>query len=149
MDDQENIKITKTKKRQTVLKVKPKSSVRIFIKKNFVKIYFVISFVLIVVLLSLVVIFYIKLNNSNQDLSQSKIERIVKKVSKTATLPEDEQPSVIKVTNPESLEDQEFFSNANTGDIVLVYKESKKVILLEAKSYKIKNIADLNEIKTP
>ena len=59
-------------------------------------------------------------------------------------IPKDENPTIVTVTNPESIKNQFFFKDAQAGDKVLVFKISKKAILYRPNTNKIISIAPLN-----
>ena len=59
-------------------------------------------------------------------------------------LPEDEEPSVATVADPEQLAGQPFFSKAKKGDKVLIYTNAQKAILYDPVAKKIIDIAPLN-----
>jgi len=70
--------------------------------------------------------------------------KIIGMVGKLIQLPEDEQPSVATVTDPEKLKDQPFFARAKTGDKVLIFNNAKKAILYDPIANKIIEVSPIN-----
>lgn len=62
-------------------------------------------------------------------------------ISKHLLLPEDEEPTLATVSDPEKLTEQPFFKNAEKGDKVLLYARSKKAILYSVKKDQILEVA--------
>lgn len=58
-------------------------------------------------------------------------EDTIARVGKHIVLPTGEVPVVAKVSDPEKLTEQPFFSNAKVGDVVLIYTASQKAILYD------------------
>jgi hypothetical protein len=50
-------------------------------------------------------------------------------VQKQVELPTDEEPILASVSNPDKLKNQNFFTDAHIGDILLMYPRNKKVFL--------------------
>lgn len=84
------------------------------------------------------------LKSNPQKATQNEIENLVSRVRELIVLPEDEQPTVATVTDPERLKDQPFFSKAKSGDKVLIYTNAKKAILYDPVQHKIIEVAPLN-----
>lgn len=63
-----------------------------------------------------------------QDL-KAQSDTIIRKVSKLYLLPLDEQPTVAEIKDVLSLNQQEFYKDAQNGDFVLVYNKAKVAIL--------------------
>ena len=59
-------------------------------------------------------------------------------------LPTGETPTIATVTDASKLKDQAFFTNAVTGDKVLIYTNAKKAFLYRPSTNKIINIAPVN-----
>jgi hypothetical protein len=78
------------------------------------------------------------------DKSAAEIQELVSKVSKLIVLPENEEPTVATVTDPEKLSSQDFFSSAQTGDKVLIYASAQKAILYRPSEGKIIEVAPIN-----
>lgn len=64
-------------------------------------------------------------------------------VKNVMELPDDEEPVIATITDPEQLKDQEFFENAKTGDKILMYKEKKLAVLYRMESNEIITYAEL------
>jgi hypothetical protein len=74
---------------------------------------------------------------------------LVATVGKLIELPNNEDPTIATVSDATKLTDQQFFSRAQNGDKVLVYKLSKMLILFRPGLNKIINIATLNTVNVP
>lgn len=72
-------------------------------------------------------------------------EDIIKKVGTLTYIPDTEVPEVATVADPNQLNDQTFFVKAISGDKVLIYRESKRVILYRPSDHKIVETAPLVE----
>lgn len=57
------------------------------------------------------------------------VASVVDEVSEVVLLPSDEEPTFATVSDVTKLSDQEFFNNAENGDIVLIYEKAKKAFL--------------------
>lgn len=75
---------------------------------------------------------------------QADVKELLQRVSRLIVLPENEEPTVATVSDPEKLKDQPFFAKAKTGDKVLIYSKAKKAILYDPKADKIIEVAPLN-----
>jgi hypothetical protein len=62
-------------------------------------------------------------------------------VAKIMVLPQGEQPTVANVSDVNQLKDRAFFANAQNGDKVLIYAESKKAILYRPATKQIVEVA--------
>lgn len=85
-----------------------------------------------------------KLKENPQIASQKETQELVAKVSKLAVLPAGETPTVATVSDPAALKDQAFFAQAQKGDKVLIYTNSKKAILYSVTLNRILDVAPLN-----
>lgn len=74
--------------------------------------------------------------------SGNRAQIFAEKVSKLVSLPEGETPTVATVSNPEVLQNQAFFAEAKSGDIVLIY--SKKAVLYDPLVNKVIIVAPVN-----
>ncbi len=70
--------------------------------------------------------------------------RLTREVGSVILLPEGETPTVATVTDPAKLADQPFFKDSVSGDKVLIYAGSRKIILYRPSQKKIINVAVLN-----
>ena len=73
----------------------------------------------------------------------SELEKYLPKIQNLMTLPE-ETPQFATVSDVEKIRNQPFFSNAQNGDIVLVYQQSRKTILYRPTENKIIEVGTLN-----
>jgi len=93
------------------------------------------------------VYFYIQFNElrkNPQKVAQEQVRQLVSDVSELMVLPEDEQPTVATVADPEQLIGQPFFNKAKKGYKVLIYTNAQKAILYDPDAKKIIDIAPLN-----
>jgi len=111
----------------------------------------VLSFVpfgLITVVALLVAYYYYseasRLLTNSQATAQEEVAQIVTLVGELIVLPEEEQPTVATVTDPDRLRDQPFFAKAKVGDRVLIYTNARKAILYDPAAHKIVEVAPLN-----
>ena len=72
------------------------------------------------------------------------VEALVANLGEFVVLPDDEEPTIATVTDPELLRGQPFFENAKTGYKVLIYSKAKKAILYDPESKKIVDMAPIN-----
>ncbi len=79
-----------------------------------------------------------------QKQAEESVQKLVDEVSQYIVLPEDEEPTVATVTDPEKLKEQAFFAHASMGDKVLIYTNSKKAILYNPTEHKIVEVAPIN-----
>ena len=73
----------------------------------------------------------------------NELKEVMAKVGRLVVLPADEEPTLATVADPEKLKDQPFFTNAKTGDKVLVYNKAQKAILYDPVQDKIIEIAPI------
>lgn len=85
--------------------------------------------------------------SDSQALTKGDIDLLIKKVGLLIELP-DETPTVATVSDVEKLRGQVFFTRAQNGDRVLVFKESKKAILYDPVNNKIREVGPV-EITAP
>lgn len=76
--------------------------------------------------------------------AEAELNDVIAKVGRLMVLPEGETPTLATVADPEKLKDQKFFTNAQTGDQVLIYATSQKAILYSPKLNKIVEVAPVN-----
>ncbi len=69
--------------------------------------------------------------------TQEELKEIISRVERFMVLPKDETPTLATVSDPEKLREQPFFANAQMGDKVLIYSQSRKAILWRPSSGKI------------
>lgn len=85
-----------------------------------------------------------KLRTNPQQAAQEEAKALVAKVGKLIVLPEDENPTIATVADPEALREQPFFAKAKKGDKVLIYTNARKAILYDVESNKIVEVAPIN-----
>jgi hypothetical protein len=86
----------------------------------------------------------IKRLSNPQALAQEEQQQLVTKVGKLTDLPKNENPTVATVSDVNKLKDQTFFANAQNGDKVLIYSQSKQAILYRPSTNKIIQISSVN-----
>ncbi len=95
--------------------------------------------------------FYQKANANKDPQAQAlkELQAAVKQVSRLMVLPDDEQPTLATVSDPDKLKDQAFFAKAQKGDKVLLYSKSGKAILYSVKQDKILEVSPFNVNNAP
>lgn len=77
---------------------------------------------------------------NNEDTKNKAIAADIKtQVGKIFAVPTDEEPTVARIENKDSLKDQSFFNRAQNGDYVLVYEKSKLALLYRQQDGKLIN----------
>lgn len=82
---------------------------------------------------------------------QAKIatQSLVNEVGKIMILPTGEEPTVLEITDPQSLISQQpFFTGAITGDKLLVYKQSARAIVYSPTRHLIVNVGPVTSEQT-
>jgi|SRR3989344_6741920 len=79
-----------------------------------------------------------------QNQNQTEAKKLVTEISKFLILPENEEPTIATVSDPEILKDQPFFFKAQKGDKVLIYSKSKKAILYNPATKKVVEVAPIS-----
>lgn len=87
---------------------------------------------------------YNLLKDNPQKVAQEEIKATVNRVSELIILPENEEPTIATVAEPEKLKDQPFFAKAQIGFKVLIYTKAKKAILYDPQNHKIVEVAPVN-----
>ncbi len=100
--------------------------------------------VLLVLSIGTTLYFYAKVANDPQVVAKKDLDATISAIGRLLVLPKDEVPSLATVSDPAKLKDQPFFSNAQTGDKVLIYSLAKKAILYSPKLNKIVEVAPVN-----
>ncbi len=76
--------------------------------------------------------------------STEELDQVVKKVAKLIEIPQGEQATLATVSDVTKLKDQPFFKNAQNGDKVLIYEQSKKAYLYRPETNKIIEVGPVN-----
>jgi len=84
------------------------------------------------------------LKNNPQKAAQEETLKLIGTISKLIVLPEGENPTIATVTDLERLREQPFFANAQAGDKVLIFTNSRKAILYNPITNKIVEVAPIN-----
>lgn len=79
-----------------------------------------------------------------QEAAKSETDRIKNEIAALIEVPNDEEPTIATVVDPEKLGDQAFFSKAQKDDRVVIYAKAKKAILYRPSTKKIVEVAPLN-----
>lgn len=94
--------------------------------------------------------FYVQFRASQNQLanptaaSAKEARQLVGQVGKLMILPTSEEPTVATVTDLAKLKDQPFFAQAQNGDKVLIYTQTKKAVLYRPSAHKIIDVAPIN-----
>ncbi len=96
-----------------------------------------ILFITIVILLIGITLFYFY---KKPDPPQT----LLSKVGKHIMLPSNESPAMATVSDKTKLANQQFFSEAQNGDVLLIYNTSQKAILYRPSIDKIVNVTTVN-----
>ena len=75
--------------------------------------------------------------------AQAEITDTIARVSELIVLPEGEEPTIATVTDPEKLQDQEFFKNAKPGYRVLLYTKARKAYLYDPEAHRLIEVAPI------
>ncbi len=76
-------------------------------------------------------------------------QRIVQVVSRVVELPRNEIPEINFVTKLDRLKTQSFFAQAQTGDVVLIYRQAKKAFLYRSTTHRLVNQATVVLVSQP
>jgi hypothetical protein len=85
-----------------------------------------------------------QLRNNPQQVVNNSTQKLVTRVGQLALLPQGQTPTIAMVKNVSQLKSQVFFTNAQNGDYLLVYAQSKKAILYRPSDNKIVEYANTN-----
>ena len=69
----------------------------------------------------------------------SRVLEVKDKISRLMTLPSDETPTLMTVTDKDKLKSQAFFKDAENGDLLLIFPQAKKAIIYRESANKIIN----------
>jgi len=138
-------KIPEVIKNEVVIEsVKKEEPVKITTRRSYKKI-FIFIFLLVIVASG---IFFArnKINFSNLfSPSSNTPTETVGEVGKLISLPQNEEPTIMTVTDLTPLAGQAFFAEAKVGDKVLLYSVSKRAILYRPSEKRIITTATLNQ----
>lgn len=87
---------------------------------------------------------YDALKKNPNMVAQNETRATIEAVGKLIELPQNEEPTIATVTDPDKLKEQEFFKRAQVGDKVLVYTQAKKAFLYNPTTNKIVDVAPIN-----
>ena len=73
--------------------------------------------------------------------AQDETKALISRVGTLILLPQDEQPTIATVADPEKLKAQPFFAKSKRGDRVLIYTNARKAILYDPVANKIIEVA--------
>ena len=92
------------------------------------------------------IMFYQKYNalKNPSAISEADLKKIVADIGKVLVLPTDETPTLATVSDPSKLKDQPFFTHAEAGDKVLIYKVNQKAVLWRPSSGKVIEVSAFN-----
>lgn len=85
-----------------------------------------------------------ELNSNPQKAVQDETKRMINKISELIVLPDNEQPTIATVSDPELLRDQPFFAKAKKGFKVLIYADAGRSILYDPFQNKVVETASMN-----
>lgn len=85
-----------------------------------------------------------ELKKNPQKVAAQEVKELVAAVSRLIVLPQEEEPTVATVRQPELLKEQPFFAQATIGMKVLIYPIAKKAILYDPNTDKIVEVAPVN-----
>ena len=84
---------------------------------------------------------YTQLKTNPQLLATKQTQELVAQVSSLMRLPTDEIPQIATVVNPTLVQAHTPFSQAETGDVILIYTKMKRAILYRPSAHKIIDVA--------
>jgi len=84
------------------------------------------------------------LSANPQKAVQAETKKMLDKIGELIVLPQDEQPTIATVSDPEKLKDQPFFAKAEKGFKVLIYANAGKSILYDPFENKVVETASMN-----
>ncbi len=85
-----------------------------------------------------------KIQENSQKLAQEDRATLLAQIGRLILLPNNEDPTIATVANPELLRNQQFFNNAQKGDRILIYTIARKAILYNPTADKIIEVAPVN-----
>lgn len=110
------------------------------------RILIVVGCIVFAVAIGMAIFFYWQYSmiKSNPDsVSQQKTNHVVEQVSKIYALPS-EKPTVADITDKDKLKDQAFFKDAENGDHLLIFADTKLAIIYRESSNKLINVGPIS-----
>ncbi len=86
----------------------------------------------------------VKRLSNPQEAARAETSQLIATVGRLVELPANETPTLATVSDASKLKSQSFFANAQNGDRVLIYTQSKRAILYRPSTNKIIEIAPVN-----
>lgn len=86
---------------------------------------------------------YRSLKQNPNALEEKKVRETIDRVGKLLVLPRDETPTMATVDDREKLKDQAFFADAENGDKILLYTQSRKAIIFRERENRIVNVGPI------
>lgn len=80
---------------------------------------------------------------TSQQAQQNKVNTIKNKVAALISIPNDETPILATVDDTEKLKDQPFFKDAQNGDYILMFAQSKKAVIYRESTNKLVNVGPI------
>lgn len=84
-----------------------------------------------------------RLSNPEEAVKQETVN-LTKRVGELVEVPAGQEPTIATVQDVSKLQSQAFFKNAQNGDKVLIYAETKKAVLYRPSTDKIIEVAPVN-----
>ena len=84
-----------------------------------------------------------RLSNPDQAAKDQQAQ-LIDDIGKLVELPKDETPTIATVTDAEKLKTQPFFQEAQDGDKVVIYSQSKRAILYRPSTKKVIEVSRVN-----
>jgi flagellar basal body-associated protein FliL len=83
---------------------------------------------------------YMGLRNNPQAANQNTVARVIDEIKKIYALPTNEDPHVAKINDASKVKSQDFYTNAQTGDYVLIYTKANLAVLYREQDHKLINV---------
>lgn len=87
---------------------------------------------------------YIQTSRSSESQAKKDSNRVIAHVGELYALPTNEEPTVAQIQDKSKLDNQAFFKDAQNGDYLLVYKESKIALVYREKIHKLITVGPVN-----
>lgn len=102
---------------------------------------------LVLGLIVLVIFFYSQyqgLKNNPNGEKDAEVKKLVEQIQKFYDLPDDEMPTVATVSDKSKITDQPFFTKAENGDKILIYRKNKLAILFRPSQNRLINVGPID-----